>query len=465
MPNIEEEWDQEVSSLQEVSDQFGNVFQIDNKPLSKGGQGVVYRTSDSDIAIKQPIKQPSGELDYNPELKARYSRIRTLPLPKGIHLTMPLSILRDQPGYVMRLLKDMTDLSKFFKSEEKDIPCWLSGVKDKGDALKLLRYAKTGGAMARLETLFLSAALLARLHLKGLVYGDVSPHNIFVGKNSDAGYDRLDAWLIDVDNLRLERVSGGRWTYTDPYGAPEIVQRGDPCRPRTDCWSFAVMAFELLTLAHPFIGKKVMDESDEEDDWAADSIPSETSGMTLRQQANAGLVPYIYDPNDDSNGYAGGGLPLGLVSSEAIQMLFLETFGPGRLYPHRRPNMVFWALELARAYDRSIACPECGMSYFAKENAKCPFCDNPRPAFLVAKAKGVEWEKVLFECEKRIHPLPHRLFHPFSLAHCADVEYEAEIDLVRGIAKPARGARSFPSGLEFRFFAAADNLRGASHEV
>lgn len=51
---------------------------------------------------------------------------------------------------------------------------------------------------------------------------------------------------------------------TPRYGAPEIVQGVDRSRPRTNCWAFAVMAFETLSLVHPFIGKKVLDPDDDE---------------------------------------------------------------------------------------------------------------------------------------------------------------------------------------------------------
>ena len=40
--------------------------------------------------------------------------------------------------------------------------------------------------------------------------------------------------------------------------------------------------------------------------------------------------------------------------------------------------MGFWALELARAFDHSLECHKCKMSYFADDNKKCPYCAAPR---------------------------------------------------------------------------------------
>ena len=464
------------SDVQELTDQFGNLFRVNKEKdkLSEGGQGVVFREmTDSDIAIKQPIKQSAEILDYDPSLPIRYSRIRMLPLPQGIHLTTPLSVLRNQPGYVMRLLNGMRPLKTFMCTgrEEKSLesekmPAWLEETKSKNRklSLQLLHCAKTGGARVRMESLYLSAALLARLHLKGIVYGDISENNIFIGENKDSGFSRMEAWLIDVDNLRLERSAGGGWSATLGFGAPELMQGSGFCSPRTDRWSFAVLAFKMLTFFHPFIGKKVKNGNDDDVDWADDNSDA-TTGMSLEDQAYHGLLPYVYDPEDDTNGYAGDGLPIELVSSKALQRLFIETFGPGRTCPHRRPDMAFWALEFAKAHDLLLNCPGCGMSYFPKENVQCPFCDRPRPAFVIAKIKDRDWEKVFFEGSDRIHPLPHRLFHQFSLSRGADVEYEAEIDFSKRLARPVRGSRSFPRELEFGFVDSTGTCNGKGSAI
>ena len=42
------------SSGRYVVDQYGNRFEI-TEELARGGQGVVYRTSDADLAVKQPL--------------------------------------------------------------------------------------------------------------------------------------------------------------------------------------------------------------------------------------------------------------------------------------------------------------------------------------------------------------------------------------------------------------------------
>ena len=414
-----------LTSEQKFVDQFGNVF-FATEELARGGQGVVYRTTDPDVAIKQPLDS-DGNPDEKSDLMSKFQNIRFLPLPNGIPVTLPLSIMSSSPGYSMKLLNGMKPLGALHidgKSEKelmaRELPQWLSGIPDKKMAMKLFHYALTGGARKRYEALYKGAAVLARLHDAGLVYGDVSLNNIFIGRDENP-----PVWLIDADNLRFERISGGGATYTPRLGAPEIVQGKDSSRPRTDCWAFAVMAFEMLTLTHPFIGKLVSGEDGEGDDW--DAEPSdEASGMGMEDQAFSGLLPYIDDEDDDSNEAPDLGLPRVLVLTSGLKRLFQETFGAGRTMPFRRPAMKFWALELARALDRSLCCPSCGMSYFPDEQEECPFCGAPHPVFCTAVT--ARWQKIFQESEGGKFVLPHRAIKPFSLKNGNDCICELVID-------------------------------------
>ena len=139
----------------------------------------------------------------------------------------------------MRLLSGMRPFGSFeldgrtkkeFEGRKATLPQWLSGIPDKEMAWRLLHYAETGSTRRRFFALSKCASILARLHAAGLVYGDISPNNAFLGENSS----RM-VWLIDSDNLRFELASGGTSVFTPGYGAPEIVQGRDQSRPRTDC--------------------------------------------------------------------------------------------------------------------------------------------------------------------------------------------------------------------------------------
>ena len=399
--------------------------------------------------IKQPL-DASGQPDKSANLRNRFQNIRLLPMPSRIPVSLPLAILRDEPGYVMRLLGGMRSFGVFDldgktkkKLEERkpELPQWLAGIPDKEIALRLFYYAETGSTRRRLFALSKCASILARLHSTGLVYSDISPNNAFIGEDSSR-----EVWLIDADNLRFELPNGGTSVYTPGYGAPEIVQGHDQSRPRTDCWAFAVMAFKILALCHPFIGKKVLEPDDDECGWDAEPV-ADGAPADLDEQAYAGYLPFVDDEDDDSN-QGVCGLARALVATQGIRLLFQETFGVGRKQPHRRPMMGFWALELARAFDHSLQCHECKMSYFADDNKKCHYCDAPRLPFI--RARTPRWE-VLIPCDATEFALPHRLFHPFSFEHNDDTECEAVTDFEAKTVLPVRGTKPFPDNLTFEF--------------
>ncbi len=432
----------------QLIDEYDNRHYL-SEELARGGQGVVFRTRDADLAIKQPL-DALGLPDRNANLSERFRNVRLLPLPPHIPISLPLAILRDEPGYVMRLLNGMKPFSVFdlngkskkeLEESRPELPRWLAGIPDKHMALRLLYYAETGSTRRRLSALGKCASILARLHGAGLVYGDISINNAFVAEGASG-----EVWLIDADNLRFEVSKSGDSVYTPGFGAPEVVQRTDCSRASTDSWAFAVMAFKILALCHPFIGKKVLEPEGDEGGWDAEPV-GEGAPTDLDEQAYAGYLPFIDDETDDSNRGVGD-LPRELVTTPKLRLLFQETFGAGRTEPHRRPGLGFWALELAKAFDLSLECGGCKMSYFAGDHEKCPYCQVPRPAFVRARTR--RWE-ILIPRNATEFPLPHRLFNPFSLAHHHDTIYEAVPDFLAKAVFPVRGTKPFPDNLSFEF--------------
>jgi len=458
MSNLEETVTKGTTPSQKpLTDEYGNRHYLDDE-IARGGQGVVFRTKDADLAIKQPL-DASGQPDKNASMRNRFQNIRLLPIPPGIPVSLPLAILRDEPGYVMRLLNGMKPFNVFdldgktkatlkeaLAADKLEFPEWLAEIPDKEIALQLFHYADTGSTWRRLLALSKCASILARLHSAGLVYGDISPNNVFVGDG-----DSREVWLIDADNLRFERSDGGDTVHTPHYGAPEIVQGRDRSRPRTDCWAFAVMAFRMLALCHPFIGKKVLEPDDDEGGWDADPV-ADAPPVDLDEQAYAGYLPFIDDDEDDTNRLVST-LPRELVATPGLRRLFQETFGPGRTNPHRRPIMAFWALELAKASDQSMTCLDCEMSYFVDNHKRCPYCKSARPAF--TRAKTPRWE-MLISAETKEFVLRHRLFNPFSVEYNDDAECEVVLDFEKKTALPVRGTSPFPSDLAFEFVEAEE---------
>jgi len=208
-----------------------------------------------------------------------------------------------------------------------------------------------------------------------------------------------------------------------------------------------------LTLWHPFIGKRVLESDGSEGGWDDDSQPTGDPPADLYEQAYAGYLPFIDDESDKSNAlFPECALPREQVATPQLRRLFQETFSPGRTQPHRRPAMVFWALELARAFDLSLTCLACNMSYFADQHIQCPYCEMPSPAF--AWVNTPRW-KMCIPPGTTEFSLPHRLFYPFSLEQSNNEEYEATVDWAKKTVVPVRGTKQFPPELAVRFVEAA----------
>ncbi len=410
----------------EYTDEYHNVH-IQDKVLGQGGQGVVFRTKDPDLAIKLVTDEsgnPVNDKESVEKYSKRFKRVRLMPLPERLNISVPVALLQNNAGYVMQLLSEMVPFSHFWlngKSAENitpdDIPAWLSAMQE-NEAKNIVHYYKTGGLRRRLIALYKCASLLARLHGNGLVYGDISPNNIFISEN----LENSSVWLIDADNIRFEVSKGGSIVYTPKYGAPELVQGKDGCRPVSDCHAFAVLAFYMLSLIHPFIGKKV--DGTDEGDWADD----ENDDEDIEEKAYAGLFSWVDDQNDDSNS-SDSGLPRSLILTEKLTALFEGTFGPGRTSPLLRPTIYHWPEALAQAADMTVICPGCAMSYYydyAEDGVnKCPYCETPRPPVLILESyrwNGSNkplaspcWRHIREISDNSVLTIPARIFDEFTM--------------------------------------------------
>lgn len=353
----------------DVVDEHGNVHVLD-KVLGEGGQGVVLATNNPDIAVKlisggvQPTSEQRGTLlerlthgfgghlvtgdAARNKLRSRLEAVRTLPLP-DLHLAQPLAMLRGHVGYTMRLLRDMVPMRTLILPGEN----------------LTAEYLDTGGLRRRLRLLAKTAETLGRLHSIPLVYADVSPNNVFVSSSVEAN----EVWLIDADNLHFQSAPGPQ-VYTPGFGAPEIVAGRAPVSTLSDTYAFAILAFYVLAQIHPFLGNLV-----EEGGWE--------ESVDIEEQAYAGELPWIEDKDDDSNWSDKGILDKknpeerarNIILTRHLKRLFQQTFGPGRREAASRPSMLEWAEVLHQCADWTVACGECGSTFYVPQK-KCPWCAN-----------------------------------------------------------------------------------------
>lgn len=395
-------------------DEFNNIHYLD-KELGRGGQGVVYTTKDADTAIKIALinEEPIRDKD---EIKSFHQKVKRLifkPLPHDIHIATPLTVLNNEAGYVMNLLDGMKEFSILFPSEVSkeeakkiNIPNFLKSLNEKNtrSAFYFAYYLKTGGLRKRLYTLSRLAITLNRLHIRGLIYFDISHNNIYI--NND---DIPLVYLIDADNIDYESINKSI-IYTPNFEVPEIV-KGTPNSLYSDIYAFGILSFLTLTTTHPFDG-----EANGEADWDSD------------ENKERWELPWIEDSKDDSN-KSKAGLRSTLTITDELNQLFHQLFEEGKKDKFQRPTLPIWIESLERSASATIKCSNCGMTYYEHNFHVCPYCASVKPKRLIAtsylykdsKKFKERWRfvKEITRNTKSIE-LPIYLFKPLNLLKIDD---------------------------------------------
>ena len=86
-----------------------------------------------------------------------------------------------------------------------------------------------------------------------VIHRDVKPGNVFVLRNGRAKLGDFGLARVVADP-RIFRTASATVAGTPAYLPPEVSQRGADPDERSDAYSFAVMAFEVLTGTRPFDG-------------------------------------------------------------------------------------------------------------------------------------------------------------------------------------------------------------------
>lgn len=343
---------------QAVRDEFGHVYVLGAK-LAEGGQGLVLRIEGQPRLLLKisRLKDPDPKaLAWRCQLdKLRYLPIEDLRMPDGgpFPLAMPKALLvGSRPGYVMELMDGLVPLAQLLEETQKALL--------EGDGLG--GFVRSGGLKRRMALLARLARVLAKLHGVGIAHGDLSPNNVFVSSS----HEYAQVWLIDCDNLTYAVRDSSLQIHTPDYGAPELLRGELGISTYTDIWSFAVMAFRLLTLLHPF-----------KSGFLADSDPKQ------EDRALRGELPWIDHPVDDSN-RSEAGVPRDWVFTPALQALFERCFNVGLQDAAQRPLMAEWAEAFEAAHALLVRCEheDCASSFFWNKALSCPFCERPTTSVL-----------------------------------------------------------------------------------
>lgn len=406
-----------------MSDAVKEVFDINGKnydltsEITRGGQGVIYITKESDKIIKLELNG-KGEFIKKENQIDKFEYLRLLPIDRGTNITLPLTVLKDYSGYVMKLLEDMLSFREIFDSYNDDyINNWLDQFKEMEDFVKNYgSYIKSGGKRRRINAYLKLAENLLKLHNNGLVYCDLSTNNIFLSVNEKNN----NVWLIDADNLNFQSLVRGY--YTPGFAAPEVV-KGKGCTFYSDSYSFAISLFLQLLGTHPFKGKLLENNDDFDDD---DFIDSDNDIM--EKKANDGELPYIMSDEDTSNAIETNiayNLTLSEDLKEIFQNIFSEDSKKNRI---KRNNMHEWCYILAKELDNDIKCKHCEMTY-SKENLKeCPWCDTVNEIISIKTYDTEEnkiWEYTQ-EIDQNEKEIPLRIIEDYDLNLTNEVAFSVK---------------------------------------
>ena len=311
------------------------------KEIGRGGQGRVYSIIGGKYAFKLIGKKTSSKAQL---LKRNISYIKTRPI-EDLPISIPLEQVEGEAlGYIMEMATDMIPIENLIKPDsEKGFSKW---------------WYETGGLKKRILILKRIAETLAELHSRGLVYGDFSLSNIFV--SNDKEYSEI--FFIDSDNITHDSKVGTA-VYTPGYAAPEIIQTDNHQATSgydtsTDDFSFAIIAYQLLTLNHPFIGNYVNEGEPE-----------------LEESAYLGVIPWVSHSLDNIN-IAQSGIPTSLTISKKMMDAFQQTFENGITQKVKRASSLKWDEILSGALDAIIECDNksCNQNFFFSKDLICPFC-------------------------------------------------------------------------------------------
>ena len=318
-----------------VADRFGTRFVLGDE-IARGSQGIVFATQAEGAAVK--ISTGHDSADRRRAIEGQIREVARLPIA-DLAVALPRHTLAEPVvGYTMTLLTGMTSAQSLIRrSTAGRVVPW---------------YIETGALRKRLAIVETLAEIIASLHARGLVYGDLSGSNVLVSAQPQR--DRV--FLIDLDNLRSADLIP-EVIYTPPYAAPEQHTAG--ASQATDRFSLAVVASSLLAATNPFYGTQL------------DQLPPED----LERTPWSASAPWIDDPDDDSNRWTKG-IDRTVVFSPRMTMLFRRAFCEGRHQSHERPAASLFATAARSAQLALSRCASCGWDNFV-DSRSCANCSMP----------------------------------------------------------------------------------------
>jgi len=272
--------------------------------IGEGGFGSVYRAVHPLIGKSAAVKVLKQEFSAKPEMVARFiSEARAVNQIRHRNIIDIFSFGKLDDGrqyYVMELLEGIA-LDRYLEDHGK------------------LSVAQAIPVLKQL------ARALGAAHAAGITHRDIKPENVFLTFDEE---HQPEAKLLDfgiaklvVDNLSQHKTRSGVPMGTPLYMSPEQVH-GRDVDPRSDIYSFGVLAFQVLTGQPPFTGETMM-------------------MVMMKQISEAAPAPSVFDPS----------LPAA-IDAPILHMLEKE--------PDKRPESIVQAVEalIRAAVGAGVAPPD-----------------------------------------------------------------------------------------------------------
>jgi GAF domain-containing protein/predicted Ser/Thr protein kinase len=233
--------------------------------IGRGGMGAVYRARDMRLDRDVAVKVVRGELVSSVEARERFKREAQLAARlqhPSIVTVFDYGTLSDGSAYLVM---------EFVRGE--DLRARLArGALDRKDAVRLLAAVADGVAAA---------------HREQILHRDLKPENVLLPESGgppkvlDFGVAKMMAGVDSQGTV----TAGATIVGTPAYMAPEQI-RGGSVDPRTDVYSLAVMAHEMLTGRLPFGAGSFVDvavrQQSDEPLLEASSLPERMTGVLRR---------------------------------------------------------------------------------------------------------------------------------------------------------------------------------------
>lgn len=333
----------------------GKVFEIEALPnyVIKLLNTSKLTNKDIDDSIRH-LKWLKEIVGKNPELMQK--------------LAVPKALIDNELGYVMVKASAHKDLKTYitFPQGEQEFTEW---------------YKENYKLKKRLQIIAYMFNALELIHISGLVFTDLSPNNIMVND------DKNNLVFIDTDNMRRRSDAYISVLGTEGYMAPEvyhyldktietklkelnidqnILSNSGKLTVDSDVFSAAIIAFQLLTLQHPFIGDKVEEGTADEE---TNAYHCQTDYILTDNTDNFSSNPFVQLLQNEG------------IATTKIKDLFKRTFVNGKDNPMVRPTAIEFYEAFSEAIDMVAKCPDCSTELLYRVDAdnKCWDCDTVIP--------------------------------------------------------------------------------------